>query len=117
MAALFAFAVMVQYNDPDPLVWMTMYGAACGTAAVRAGRGSVPLALVVAVGTIALAWGGAVAAGGPGLDEYSDMFGAWEMKSTPIEEAREASGLFIVALWMAVLTVSEWRSRKVRGSL
>ena len=35
MAVLFAFAAAVQYNDPDPLRWMAMYGLAmlaCGLA-------------------------------------------------------------------------------------
>ena len=112
MAALFALAVIVQYNDPDPIRWMAIYGLACGAAAARAVRGSVPLAFVLAVGAIALAWGTAVVASGPGLGEYGHMFDAWEMKSLPTEEAREASGLFIVAFWMGVLAVSEWRSRR-----
>ena len=30
------------------------------------------------------------------------MFDAWEMKSPSVEEAREASGLLIVAAWMIV---------------
>jgi hypothetical protein len=119
MAALFALAVAVQYNDPDPLRWMAIYGLACGAAAVRAAGRSVPLAFVLAVGVIALAWGSAVAGNGPVRQVYRHMFDAWEMASLPVEEAREASGLFIVALWMGVLTVSEWRSRKsrTRGSL
>jgi hypothetical protein len=111
MAALFAFAVLVQYNDPDPIRWIMVYGAACVTAAVRAVRGTVPFALVVTVGAIALVWAAAIAIGGPGLSVYGYMFGAWEMKSTSVEEAREASGLLIVGFWMGVLMISEWRSR------
>ena len=111
MAVLFAFAVLVQYNDPDPIRWMMVYGAAGVTAAVWAMRGTVPFALVVTVGAIALMWAAAIAIGGPGLSVYGYMFGAWEMRSTPVEEAREASGLLIVGLWMGVLMVSEWRAR------
>ena len=47
------------------------------------------------------------------LSTYAHMFDAWEMKSLPIEEAREASGLFIVLAWMAVPCAlprrSSWR--------
>jgi len=57
MAALFAFAAAVQYNDPDPLRWMAIYGLAmlaCGLA--LAGRLSwLPPALL---GLIALIWAG-----------------------------------------------------------
>jgi hypothetical protein len=40
------------------------------------------------------------------------MFDAWEMKNTPIEEAREASGLFIVTMWMAVVAIRAWVGAK-----
>ena len=40
---------------------------------------------------------------------YAHMFDHWEMRSISVEEARETSGLFIVAAWMAVLAVHVWR--------
>ena len=46
------------------------------------------------------------------------MFDAWEMKSVAVEEAREASGLTIVAVWMTVLAVRaarRTRTAPVRG--
>ncbi len=65
-------------------------------------------------------WGTALALGGPSADIYLSMFAAWEMKSVAVEEAREASGLFIIGAWMVVLaahtrggcrrTVRAWRS-------
>jgi hypothetical protein len=111
MAALFGFAVAVQYNDPDPLVWMLLYGAASALSLYVARRGTIPLVAVLALGGLALVWGLALAAGVPDFDVYRHMFDAWEMKSAPIEEAREASGLFIVAAWMAVLGIHGWRQR------
>jgi hypothetical protein len=41
------------------------------------------------------------------------MFDAWEMKSLAVEEAREASGLVIVAAWMAVLLIRAGRRARV----
>jgi hypothetical protein len=112
-AALFGFAALLQYNDPDPGRWLAIYGAAAAVTAVAALRGAVPLVAPLVVGAIALVWGISVAAGGPGLDLYGSMFDAWEMQSAAIEEAREASGLFIVTLWMAFLAVHAWTvSRK-----
>jgi transmembrane protein TMEM220 len=29
MALLFAFAAALQFNDPDPIRWIAIYGAAC----------------------------------------------------------------------------------------
>ena len=106
MAALFALAVAVQYNDPDPVRWMAIYGAACVVTLLVAIRGHAPLAASVAVGFIALAWCVYWASTSrAALGTYGHMFDAWEMKNEPIEEAREASGLLIVSVWMAVVAL------------
>jgi hypothetical protein len=109
MAVLFGLAVLVQFNDPDPLRWMLMYGAACGVAVRAAFRGTAPLAVSLAVGVVAFSWAAVVMRDGPALDVYTRMFGSWEMKSLPIEEAREASGLLIVGIWTAVVASRSWR--------
>jgi hypothetical protein len=105
MTLLLAVAVAVQYNDPDPLRWMAIYGAACALSAVVVVRGRAPWAWVAAVGLVALVWGLMVARGAYGRSHLSEMFQSWEMKSPGVEEAREASGLLIVAAWMAVLAI------------
>jgi hypothetical protein len=111
MAALFAFAVVVQYNDPDPFTWMAVYGAACVISVMVARRGTIPLLAVLVLGGLAVVWSLALLAGVPSPDTFASMFDAWEMKSAPIEEAREASGLAIVAAWMVVLAIRAWRGR------
>jgi transmembrane protein TMEM220 len=111
MACLFLLAVVVQYNDPDPLRWMAVYGAACLISARVAWAGSVPRAFSLAVGAVALAWAVSIAAGGPLRSDYASMFAAWEMRSTSVEEAREASGLLIVATWMIIVAVVLRRGR------
>lgn len=105
MTVLLAVAVAVQYNDPDPILWMAIYGAACALSALAVVRGRAPLAPVAVVGVVALVWGLMVAQGANGRSSLSEMFQSWEMNSPGIEEAREASGLLIVAAWMAVLAI------------
>ena len=113
MAVLFAIAVVVQFNDPDPLRWMAIYGAALAVSILAAMRGGVPVALPVTVGTIALAWGLLLAGrSGATLRVYQQMFDAWEMKNTSIEEAREATGLLIVFIWMVVVGLWPWFSAR-----
>ena len=105
-AALFALSVAVQYNDPDPVRWMAIYGAACVVTLLVAIRGRAPLAASVAVGFIALVWCVYWASTSRAeLATYGHMFDAWEMKNEPIEEAREASGLLIVSVWMAIVAL------------
>ncbi len=57
MALLFAVAVAVQYNDPDPIRWMAIYGAASIVTLMTAARGRAPVFAAAVVGGIALAWG------------------------------------------------------------
>ena len=115
MTALFGLAVAVQYNDPDPVRWMTIYGAACVLSAWATGRGTVPRAPVFVVGLVALIWGLRIASAVYGRAGFAEMFQAWEMKSAPIEEAREAGGLLIVAGWMSVLAIRASLARTPRS--
>ena len=112
MAALFALAVAVQYNDPDPLRWMAIYGVACAVSIAAAVHGQAPLGLTAAAALVALTWSVYWAATSTaGVAMYEHMFDSWEMKNLPVEEAREASGLLIVTVWMVVLSVHAWKRR------
>ena len=110
MSSLFAFAAAVQFNDPDPLRWIAIYGAACALSLVVFFRRRVWPAAALTVCVVAVAWAALIAFGGPAVSEYRRMFDAWEMKSPSVEEAREASGLLIVAVWMIVLLIRARRS-------
>ncbi len=115
MAVLFAVAVVVQFNDPDPLRWVAVYGAALAVSTLAAARGSVRVVLPAVVGGIALAWSLFLAENsGATLRTYQHMFDAWEMKNTSIEEAREATGLLIVSFWMVVDGLWSWLSPRSR---
>jgi hypothetical protein len=110
----FAFSVIVQFNDPDSLVWIAIYGvaaAACGLELT--GRGNVGLPGATAV--FAAAWALQIAERSFGQVPFGAMFGDWEMQDPGIEEAREMYGLAIVAVWMVVLAVAAYR-RGARGS-
>ena len=110
MAALFAFAAALQFNDPDPVQWIAIYMAAVVVSLGVALRRRVPPAAMAALVLVAIVWAGAIALRVPSASEYRHMFDAWEMKTPSVEEAREASGLGIVAAWMIVLLV---RSRRI----
>jgi hypothetical protein len=98
MACLFALCIAVQYNDPDPVVWMALYLVPL-VLSLRAfgGRADLWLNLVAGVGysLAALLWAPHYAAG------YLDN-----------EEAREAGGLLVSGLWMGFLAWKGWRRRR-----
>jgi hypothetical protein len=88
---------------------LAIYGASCAVSVTVAVMGTVPLAVPVLVGLIALAWGIAWATRVRHLDTYTHMFDEWEMKSEGVEEARETCGLLIVAGWMAIVALHTWK--------
>ena len=112
MAALFLLAAAVQWNDPDPARWIAIYGAALAVCVIVGVRGRVAAVVPALVAVIAVLWSVGIAGGGPAAAVYAHMFDAWEMRSAPVEEAREASGLFIVTAWMLVIAAGRNSFRK-----
>jgi hypothetical protein len=105
MSFLLFFSLGLQYNDPDPGVWMAFYGVAgviSALAAVAPGRHPWPLTAIV--GVWAIVWAASLLPGFWGQVNPGAMFSAWEMNDILVEEEREAFGLLITGLWMAVLT-------------
>jgi hypothetical protein len=107
MMVMFLFSMAVQYNDPDPLHWMAIYGAAA-VACVLALRNRLHPAVSAAIGAVAVVWAVTLAPGVWGQVGFNELFQEFEMSSPLIEEAREMGGLFIVAVWMAVLSLAIW---------
>lgn len=108
MLLMFVFSVAVQYNDPDPAVWMTVYGlaaTACVLAIARRGHWAFPAALALAC----VGWAATIVPRVVGRVRFLDMFGAFEMKNLGIEESREMYGLLIVAAWMTAVAVAAAR--------
>jgi hypothetical protein len=99
---LFLLGAVVQYNDPDPLLWVAIYLAASLASFGRA-MGRLPRAVPAVVGLMALGWAATLAPQVLGRGEFTSMFGAWEMANTDIEMSREFWGLIMIAAWMAVL--------------
>ena len=108
---MFVFSVVVQVNDPDPLTWMAIYGAAA-IACLLSLMGRLPWSFAVITGLIALVWAATIAPRVIGQVPFLDMFAEFEMKDIGVEESREMYGLLIVGGWMAVLGHrSFWRRR------
>jgi hypothetical protein len=107
-AVLFAVCVLLQYNDPDPLRWMALYGAAAvASAAVPYWRRGWIAAVLV--GLVAAAWALWLWAHVLGFVEVGDLWRKMSEKGGKVEEMREAGGLTIVAAW---LCMSAWIGRR-----
>ena len=108
MCLLFVLAMAAQLNDPDPVLWVALYGIAaalCAMAALgRESLGFTAAALVLyAAGVVYLL---------PSLPDTSlDAFSSVGMSGQRDELVRELWGLIICAVWTGVLLVGQWRRR------
>jgi transmembrane protein TMEM220 len=103
MALLFFVCVGLQYNDPDPVQWMAIYGAAAFVSVMHAWRGQVPVAFPLVVAVAAVAWGVYIASHIHGRFEWHHLAESMHAGTPQIEESRETLGLLIVAAWMIVV--------------
>lgn len=108
-ALLFLLAVAVQWNDPDPALWMVGYGVAAGLSlAGYFGRFPVFPNLLAGLGFALwfLSLAGSLA-GAPVA-----AFTSFEMRAASHEEPREAVGLLLAAGWTFALALRGLRRRR-----
>jgi hypothetical protein len=109
MCALFLLSAAVQVNDPDPWLWMPLYGFAAALAGLGA-AGRLPLApnacALALFGVLLVLWSPSLAGARPAA------FTSFEMRRPADEEPREALGLALCATWSAVQTAAAWRARR-----
>lgn len=109
MAALFATCVVLQYNDPDPVRWMAIYGAGAIVSALMPAK--KPFAgLGILVGLVCAAWSLYLVHATWGLIAVSDLTNKMSEKGGAVEAGREAAGLAIEAVWL--VGASAFRGRR-----
>jgi hypothetical protein len=107
-ALFYVFSVVVQYNDPDPVQWMLIYGAAAVISAWAAAASVRPV-IPAAIAAVALIWGMTlVPSVARQLPSLLDLTSSIKMMAPGVEETREAGGLLFVASWMIAVA---WRNR------
>ena len=106
---LFVLFATFQYNDPDPEVWIPIYGAAAVACLMAwAGMGRWWFFVSMAVLYIVAAW----YQWPPSFEGF--LFGELKMHSLNIELARESGGLAICA---AVMALFAWMTRPTSARL
>jgi hypothetical protein len=99
MAGLLFLCVALQYNDPDPIRWMLMYGAGA-VASVLLPIKKPAAALALLVGMVTLAWAFYLIHSVWGLIGISDLTNKMSEKGGAVEVGREAGGLLIQGVWL-----------------
>jgi hypothetical protein len=109
MLLLFTLSVLVQYNDPDPVSWMLIYGAGC--------------AICILFAMKKMRWtllGGALVAAVSGIlvlfkipdltvNGFRHMLDDVHMTQQGVEAAREFLGLLIIVVWVLILAFFAYR--------
>lgn len=107
---LFVLAALLQWNDPDPLVWMGIYGISAVLAA-RAAAGRNDFGVNAAA---ALLFGIGFAALLPSLlSAEAGAFASFKMQAAQHEAPREGIGLLLCAGWCAA---AAWHARRTRNA-
>ena len=111
-AAMFAVSALLQYNDPDPIAWMLMWGAAAVVAALNF-RGKSDCRVLAALAVVCVAWMALLA---PGMIDFVRL-GDWRLLTATmqagqplIEQAREFLGLGLILVY-ALLSMAGRRFR------
>lgn len=109
-AGLFVVSAVIQYNDPDPGIWIAYYAAAAVAtlAALHLRGGWVAAALV---GLIAAAWAAWLWRDVAGHVEVTDLWRKMSEKGGKVEVLREAGGLTLAAAWLTVAALAGRRRR------
>jgi hypothetical protein len=94
---LFSLSVGLQVNDPDPVRWMALYGAAGIAVGVLPAHRFVSLACI-AIGLVAAGWCAYLGQQVFGAIKVSDLWLKMSEKGGAVEVGREAGGLAIVAI-------------------
>jgi Transmembrane family 220, helix len=104
--AIFLLSAAVQWNDPDPLLWIAGYLVAAALSAAAC-FGRIPV-LPNACASLAFAlWFLSLASSLPGAP--SEAFTSFEMVAPAHEQPREAIGLLICTAWTGFLA---WRGTR-----
>lgn len=106
IALLFGYAAFLQLNDPDPLMWVAIWGMAAGICLLAASNHEAPPTFTFAVGGSALFWGLYTASLVYGDASLTPMVADQQMTGNLLvetEEGREMGGLFVIAATMAAV--------------
>ena len=117
IAAVFALCAAVQYNDPDPLLWIAIYLSGAAVAVMAALDRSNVFALAALVAAC-IVWMTTLAGGMAdylGRGDLTVLANSMTASEPYIEESREFVGLGLICLFCILQLPAAWRGRRASG--
>ena len=115
VALYFLYCTVVQLNDPDPLLWTSIYAVAtivCVVAFLRRLDGRV----AALVGLVALGWAALLLVRALPRVSLHEWLADFDAQNPDHLATGEAVGLLILFSWMALLAYSSYRAPAPRRS-
>jgi hypothetical protein len=100
---IYLLCAAVQYNDPDTILWISLYLAAAAMCILQF-RLEPPRWPPRILAVISVAGIGTLLPSIVGQVSIEDIFASISMKTNSVEQAREIGGLLLVGLWAGVLS-------------
>ena len=107
----FLLSALLQYNDPDPYMWVTVYLAAATLCLDQLYRKRLGV-LVWGLAFVCVAWIGCLLPHIFGPVSIAEILDSISMKTRAIEEAREIGGLSLVLLWALITLLNADRATR-----
>jgi len=103
MCVAFGLSTILQYNDPDPTIWMITYGIATFFTLAYHRNLKIDWKFFAFFSGGTFVWGLAHYLNISGAVMFLDLFEEFTMKDPIVEYGRESGGLFLISLWTATL--------------
>ncbi len=105
LSAVMLSFVVVQFNDPDPLLWMTIYGSVALYLALAAFKiyFSVPMYIQMALMAAGIFYLFPSVLDWINLENGQNLMQSMDNSKLYIEETRECGGLFVALLMMILV--------------
>jgi hypothetical protein len=100
---IYLLCAAVQYNDPDAILWISLYLAAAVMCIIEF-RLEPPRWPPRVLAVVSVVWIGTLLPSIVGQVSVEDIFASIAMRTNAVEQAREIGGLLLVGLWAGVLS-------------
>lgn len=111
MTVLFLLSTAVQYNDPDAILWIGIYGTATLTTWLFI-KDKLYWSVSAAIALAVLAGAGVLGYEVVSSGVSGQLLGeSWQMQNLTQEKVREAGGLLIVGIWSLIMAFAIRKGR------